>query len=266
MIYVTNFVKLIHSILLHIHPLFDRVGKITQITEAGRLLQHHVNNIFHELSQARIAINELQGLERGTLKIGALLSVVNYLLPQAVISFNERFPKIELSIYGLRTGDIYNGILQNELDIGIVYLPSAREEFESIPLRQESLVFAIPDQHPLAGESTLSLTILGQFPSVLFPENFHLRQLINEQCRNLGFKPNPIIEMTTLESILTMVGKGIGVTVLPQSYLQSVKDQSIRTIPLKEPSMSTEIGIVYRRNKHLCTSTRVFIDQLLASS
>ena len=48
-------------------PLFDRIGKRTVITEAGKALLHHSYNVFHELSQAKAAISELQGLQRGTL-------------------------------------------------------------------------------------------------------------------------------------------------------------------------------------------------------
>lgn len=87
-------------------PLFNRSGKRTVMTEAGNILLQHCYNIFHELSQARDAISELQGLKRGTLKIGALLTVVNYLLPRTVVEFHHDYPNIELSVLGLRTGDI----------------------------------------------------------------------------------------------------------------------------------------------------------------
>lgn len=87
-------------------PLFDRVGKKTMLTEAGRALLHHGYNVFHELSQARAVISELQALKRGTLKIGALLTVVNYLLPPTVMRFHNSYPNVEFSVLGLRTGDI----------------------------------------------------------------------------------------------------------------------------------------------------------------
>src|SRR5690625_4827072 len=100
-------------------PLFDRSGKRTAMTEAGEILLRYSYNIFHELSQARDAISELQGLERGSLKIGSLLTAVDYLLPPVVMAFHRSYPNIELSISGLRTGDIYEGLLQNQLDLGI---------------------------------------------------------------------------------------------------------------------------------------------------
>lgn len=246
-------------------PLFDRVGKKTMLTEAGKVLLHHSYNVFHELSQARAAISELQGLKRGSLKIGALLTVVNYLLPLTVIGFHNSYPNVELSVQGLRTGDIYNGLLQNELDLGIVFLPMEHEDLEAIPLYKEHLALAVSIDHPLAKASFVTLDILKDTPSVLLPSTYFLRQVINEHCRSLAFTPQPILEMTTMESIITMIGKGVGVTILPKGYLDYIDNPQIRTIPIQDPVLTTQIGVVYRKNKHLCAASRVFIEQLVST-
>ncbi|OCT15899.1 LysR family transcriptional regulator [Paenibacillus pectinilyticus] len=246
-------------------PLFDRIGKRTVITEAGRTLQHHGFNVFHELSQARAAISELQGLQRGTLKIGALLTVVNYLLPPTVIEFHRTYPNVELSVLGLRTGDIYEGLLQNELDLGIVYMPMMHDDLETIPLYTDSLILAAPIDHPLAMEPYVSLAILKETPSVLLPSSYFIRQFLNEKCRELDFTVHPVMEMTTLESIIQMVRKGVGVTVLPKAYLDYIDHPHIRAIPIHDPVLTTQIGIVYRKNKYLCAASRVFMEQLVSA-
>lgn len=243
-------------------PLFDRIGKRTVITEAGKTLLHHSYNVFHELSQARAAISELQGLNRGTLKIGALLTVVNYLLPPTVIGFHSNYPNIELSVLGMRTGDIYSGILHNDLDLGIVYLPMEHNDLESIPLYQENLALAAPIGHPIAQKSFVTLDILKETPSILLPDTYFLRQLINEHCKALDCTPKQVIEMTTMESIINMISNGVGVTILPKGYLDYIDNPHIRVIPI-QPVLTTQIGLVYRKNKHLCAASRVFMEQLL---
>lgn len=244
-------------------PLFDRIGKKTVITEAGRTLLQHGYNVFHELSQARAAISELQGLERGTLKIGALLTVVNYLLPPTVIRFHRSYPNIELSVLGLRTGDIYDGLLQNELDLGVVFLPMEHDDLETIPLYNENLALAAPADHPVANEPFVTLDILKEVPSVLLPSTYFIRQLINEKCRSFEFAPKPVIEMTTIESIINMVSNGVGVTILSEAYLNYLDNKQIRIIPIQNPVLTTQIGIVYRKNKYLCAASRVFLEQLI---
>ena len=246
-------------------PLFDRIGKKTMMTEAGRTLLHHSYNVFHELSQAKAAISEIQGLERGTLKIGALLTVVNYLLPPTVIGFHRSYPNVELSILGLRTGDIYDGLLQNELDLGIVFLPMKHDELESIPLYKENLALAAPVDHPIAEQPFVTLDILKEVPSILLPSTYFMRQLINEKCRSFEFAPRPVMEMTTMESIINMVSKGVGVTILPKAYLDYIDNKQIRMIPIQDPVLTTQISVVYRKNKYLCAASRVFMEQLITT-
>lgn len=246
-------------------PLFDRIGKKNILTDAGETLLHYSYNVFHEISQARAAISELQGLERGSLKIGSLLTVVNYLLPPTVIGFHRAHPNVELSVQGLRTGDIYQGLLQNELDLGIVFLPLEHEDLEAIPLYTEDLALAVPRDHPFADEKFVTLQILKDTPSILLPETYFLRQVINEKCRSMHFTPKPELEMTTMESIIQMVSKGVGVTILPKAYLDYIDHDQIISVPIQEPEITTQIGIAYRKNKHLCAAARVFMEQLVAT-
>ncbi|XQA17021.1 LysR family transcriptional regulator [Bacillus licheniformis] len=246
-------------------PLFNRSGKRTVMTEAGNILLQHCYNIFHELSQARDAISELQGLKRGTLKIGALLTVVNYLLPRTVVEFHRSYPNIELSVLGLRTGDIYDRLLQNQLDLGIVAQRVEHRDLEAVPFLTQHLALAAPVDNPVAKRQFVTLDVLREIPSILLPETYFLRQLINEKCRTLGFEPRPVMEMTTMESIMNMVGKGIGATILPKGYLNAIGNKSIQTIPIQKPDLTTEISIVYRKNKHMCAASRVFMKLLISS-
>ncbi len=246
-------------------PLFDRIGKRTALTDAGRILQAHCYNVFHELSQARAAIGELQGLRRGTLKIGALLTVVHSALPPNVASFHRMYPQLELSVLGMRTGDIYDGLIRNELDLGIVYLPAEREEMESIPLYEESLAVAAPVDHPIASGQDVGLDALRDVPCVLLPKTYALRRLIDDRCAELGFSPKPALEMTTMESMIAMVEQGVGVAVLPESYLRFIDRPRLATVPIRSPSLALDIGVVYRKNKHLCAASRAFLAHLSRS-
>ncbi|GED13490.1 LysR family transcriptional regulator [Aneurinibacillus migulanus] len=245
-------------------PLFDRIGKKTALTEAGRILLLHSYKVFHELEQARSAIGELQGLERGKIRIGALLTVVNYLLPPTLLEFHKKYPKIEMSVLGLRTGDIRQKLLENELDLGIVFLPMKDKEFETISLYNEdlSLAVSIHDEH-FNNEEEVCLDILRKVPTILLPENYYLRQLINKYCIDyFGFQPQPIFEMTTMESLINMVAEGVGVTVLPKPYLEYLKNDRIKMISLVTPTPTRQVGIIYQKDKHMCAATHTFIKQI----
>lgn len=247
-------------------PLFDRIGKKTALTESGRLLLKYTQNIFHEIEQAQTAIKELNGLQRGNISIGTLLTVENYLIPPTLLNFHRLYPAIKISVFGLRTEDIRISLLENKLDIGIVFLPMKDRELESISLYKEELALAVPNGHPLEEQEMVHLDVLRTTSSVLFPENYFLRQLINKSCNDLGFLPQPTFEITTMESLIDMVEKGVGVTILPKPYLECLNNNKIRVIPILNNNLSREVGIVYRKDKYMGAATRLLIDQLKATT
>lgn len=152
-------------------PFSMQLVKIS-LTEAGRILLLHSKTIFHEIEQARSAIQDLNGLQQGSLTIGSLLTVVNYLLPPAILNFNNLYPNIKLSVLGLRTGDIREKLLQNELDIGITFLPVQDKEIISTPLYKSELIIVVPTGHQLAEHNHVSIAELQNYPLILLPKNF----------------------------------------------------------------------------------------------
>ncbi|HLR70200.1 MAG TPA: LysR substrate-binding domain-containing protein [Pseudogracilibacillus sp.] len=247
-------------------PLFDRIGKKTALTEAGKILLNHSQRVFHEIGQAQAALRDLNGLQRGKLTIGSLLTCVNYLLPPAIVEFKQLYPNIELSVQGLRTEEIETGLLDNDLDLGITFLPVDDEEMESIPLFTEELALVTSSNHPFAKLQELEMEMVGNMPTVLLPENFFLRQLIDTYFAKLGIMLEPTLEMTTLDSLIQMVVEEIGVTILPEPYLDSLDNNKIVKVKLVHPTPKRQIGFVYRKNKFMCTATSTFIEQITEMS
>lgn len=247
-------------------PLFDRIGKKTALTEAGKILLHHSQRVFFEIEQAQAALRDLNGLQTGKLTIGSLMTCVNYLLPSAISEFKQLYPNVNLSVFGQRTGEIKKGLLENELDLGISFLPVEDDELGSIPLFTEELSLAVPSDHPLAHRKEVEIEMLEHNPIVLLPSNYFLRQLIDTYCAELGIILRPTLEMSTLESLTQMVSEGIGVTILPTPYLDFLNNQRIAKVRLINPVMERKIGFVYRKDKFMCATTRAFINQVTETS
>ncbi|AEP85424.1 LysR family transcriptional regulator [Bacillus spizizenii] len=243
-------------------PLFDRIGKKTALTESGKLLLKYTRKIFYEVEQAKTSIDELNGLQRGTILVGTLLTVEDYLITPTLLNFHQKYPGVKISVFGLRTGDIHKQLIENKLDLGIVFLPMKGDELESISLSTEEMAFAVPKGHPLENQEMLDVEVLKTTPSILLPQQYFIRKLIDEACKDLGFFPKPIFEITTMQSLINMVIKGVGVTILPKPYLEYLNHPNIRIIPILKSNLSREIGVVYRKDKYLSTATHAFISAL----
>lgn len=247
-------------------PLFDRIGKKTALTEAGNILLSHAKQIFHEIDEAKAAVHDLHLVQRGSLKLGTLLTCMNYLLPPAILDFKKSYANIDLQILGLPMTDIISGLLDNELDIGIGFLPVKHEELDVIPLFTEELSLAAPLSHPFAKRTEIQLSELEQTKLILLPQHYVLRQLIDTYCADAGIMLCPTLEMSTMDALIQMVANEIGVTILPKPYLDAIQTNSCEIVKLTHPTPKREIGFIFRKDKFMCTATKSFIDKVTQTS
>ncbi|MEF3306887.1 LysR substrate-binding domain-containing protein [Paenibacillus sp. GYB003] len=239
--------------------LFNRVGKKVIVTEAGNLLYRHCLRIFDELGQAQAAIRELKGLGRGEIRIGC---AGNHMLITPIVSFHRAYPGITINAAELSTEETRQGLLDNRLDVGVVFLPVEGEQLTSIPLYTEKLSLAVSETHPLAGADKVELDRLRDLPMALLPPKFLVRQLIDRATQTKGFRFQPAVEMTTLDSLLDLVALNIASTILPGTYLRDVAHQNIRIVPIVDPTPQRVVGIVYRNDMFVSSATRAFIANL----
>ncbi|REE67607.1 DNA-binding transcriptional LysR family regulator [Paenibacillus taihuensis] len=243
-------------------PLFDRIGKKIAITEAGMILYRQSKLAFGNLSSAKEQIGELQQIERGTLAIGALPGELNQLVSSLLLQFHRDYPKVRIKIFGVE--DIVERVLQNELDLAITILPIENERVYTIPLYEERFYFVATAQHPYAGRDSINFEEIMNVPIVMFPETHRCRQLVDSTCIRAGFTFQPLIETTTIDSLFGLVRSGAGGTVLSKTLFEMYNYEDLIPIPIENPTLSREVGIVYLRDKYMGKASQGFIDLLTA--
>jgi LysR family cyn operon transcriptional activator len=241
-------------------PLFERISKKVLITEAGQILYQHCLQVFDELRQSSLAIQELKGLQQGTLKVGCC---GNHLFISSIIAFHKSYPGIKISVAELSNEEIRQMLIQNELDLGIVCLPLEDQNIESIFLYTEELCLVVSTMnHAFANHHVVDLEMLKSMPIVLMPKKYIIRQMIDQACKSVGFLFDPVIEMMAIDSLIEVVGQKLAVTIIPKSYLENIHDSRVRTLSIINPILKKEVGIVYRKDRFMSAATKAFIQQL----
>lgn len=240
-------------------PLFQRVGKKTYLTEAGEVLRNHSMRIFHELQQANAGIRELRGLQRGRLRIGCSGM---HLLTDPIIAFHQRYPAIELSVQELATDETRKLLLDNKLDLGLVFLPVEDQELTSIPLYEESLCLVTNAPPACADSEAIALAALPSLRMAMLPPKFLARQMIDQICHDAGINPiSPVIEMSTLEALVQVAEQGIP-AILPRSYAARLIHEGLHVLAIKEPTPMRKAGILYRKETYMSAALEAFIAHL----
>ena len=244
-------------------PLIQRTGKRNYMTQAGEILLEHARRAVYELEQAKRQIKQLSGLQQGQLRIGCS---GNHLLESKLVSFHQQYPGIGLTVLELATEETYSGLMNNQLDLGVVFLPLQDEQIVTQPLYDEELVLVVSDRHPFARLTEVPVSQLTELPLVLFPPKFFVRQLLDASCAAGGVVLKPIMELSTMESQVHMVRHQAGGTVLPSSYADTLIGASlgsgVAVVPFSEPTPRKKVGLVYRKSTSMDFALQAFIEHL----
>jgi DNA-binding transcriptional LysR family regulator len=247
-------------------PLFHRMKRHVALTEAGQTFLPHARAVLQRLEEARLEVQELSGMRRGTLAVGAPPSVGTHLLPRALAAFSQRHPGIALTFREAGSRTLISQLEEGELDLAIVIQPIRHPALETLPLLEEELLLAVPRHHPLAsGRSRVPLAQLRDEPFVLLREGaYDLREQTLAACRRAGFEPVVALDGGEMDSMLRFVAAGIGVAILPAMVLADVErgfDAAVVVRRLR-PRLSRSLVLARRRDRYFSAAAREFTSVL----
>ena len=242
-------------------PLFHRMKRHVALTEAGKTFLPHARAVLQRVDEARLEVQELSGLRRGTLAVGAPPSVGTHLLPRALAAFSSRHPGIALAFREAGSRTLLGLLEQGELDMAVVIQPIRHPALETRPLLEEELLLAVPRRHPLAsGQRRVRLAQLREEPFVLLREGaYDLRDQTLAACRRSGFDPVVALDGGEMDSMLRFVAAGIGVALLPEMVLADIERPdgpvSVRRL---QPKLTRSLVLARRRDRYFSAAAREF--------
>ena len=226
--------------------LFARTRRKVTLTETGRVLLPLADRLLEESESALTIAKEASDGRAGTLRVGYGLAAVSDILPRTILRFSQKYPRIKLQTCDMSTPSQLTGLLQETLDLGIVRLPVASAELDSLSLIRERLLLVVPESVRYGRRDNLST--LRDTPFVLISRSasatFHHHAV--SVCRCAGFTPHVVQEASETFTILNFVRAGLGVS-LVQSAAARMKVPGVRFHELKMPESEWAIGIAWKR-------------------
>ena len=240
--------------------LFEQLGKKVALTEAGRMLVPHARRVIAAIEDAKQSIDELQGLQRGSLRIGASTTPGMYLIPKTVAHFKDRYPRIEIHL-GIRdTQQIEAGVISNEFDFGFVGGHLAGDEVAVVPWVTDELILIISPKHPLARKKLVNAKDLQKEKLILRETGSATRAAIISHLQKSDLRVEPIMEMENPESVKKAVQSGLGIAFISKFAVETeLKAKTLVALRVRDLDIHRELKIVYRKDKHLGRAANTFI-------
>ena len=229
--------------------LFDRIGRRLYLTEAGSALQNYASGILSRYEESVTYLRDGSSFQSCRLSVN--VTAAETILADLCLMLQKEIPDLNLKLSVDNAAAIERQLRSNECDIAIL---DRREDlmFESVPLYRESVCFAASDQifdgSALTEEQLLSHRLLLREPGS------GTRACVEGWLQKISFPAGQIWQCTSDEVILEMAEKGLGIAVLPESYLSR---HASRTHPVSagdEPFVR-RFYLVHLRSKYLNQST-----------
>lgn len=248
-------------------PLLDRLGRTVELTEAGTVLYTYARRALDVVDEAALVLEEMRGIKRGTLRVGASTTVGVYLLPAALGAFKKLHPGLVISLEIGTRAHVQDQVLRNELDLAVVGPALKDPELAVLPFMTDELVVVAPAGHPMAGKHGLDLKDLSGEPFVMREAASGSRWSLEKAARKAGARLTVAMQLGSNGAIKHAVESGLGLAVLSR-YACALElsggrlvELDVRGFPIRR-----DWHIVHLRRRKLPASVLAFIQFLQGTS
>lgn len=238
--------------------LLARTRRRVELTEAGARFLDGARRALAEVEQSvRVAQRAGRG-EVGRVAVGFVGSAV--VLPPVLRAFRRRFPAVELELHQLTTARQVEALRDGRLHVGLLRPPITARDLSLEPVHHDRLVVVLPERHPLARRSRITVAALAGEPFILWPRRegpgFH--DQVVALCRRAGFSPRVAQEAVEMQTIVSLVAGGLGVSVVPSSIALWRRGRVVYR-PLAGAALWVEMALAWRSGD-VSPAARAFVE------
>lgn len=238
--------------------LFDRLSKRLYITEAGKYFLEYASHIIKIFEEMETGIRNFD--TQGIIRVGASITIGNYLLPKYVESFKKLHPKIEVQAIIANSDTIEENLMKNNIDLalieGIIHSPYLK----SMQFKEDELVLICGLSHPLAENDEIDLEEIKNEDFLLREKGSAGREICDGLFATNEIEINILWESTSTQAIVRAVSSGLGLSILPYLLVKdNIERGEVKVIKIKDISLKRNFSIIYHKNKFLTNSAKDFI-------
>lgn len=252
---------------------FERTRRRVTLTPIGREIADRARLILRDSQDLLDLAHSATSPLSGPLRLGVIATLGPYLLPYVLSDLRRDFPDLRLYIREDPARRLIGRLRDGELDVVLVDLPVDLDGLTGLCLFREPLWLTVPQNHPFAQQTDLSISQLHGLRVLMLEEGHCLRQDVARLCQRGGAVEHPGFQATSLDTLRQMVASGIGPAILPALYVraEAEQDEQIHSLPFRQtppftaadlPSRS--VALLWRVQSARKPEFRQFADFILA--
>jgi DNA-binding transcriptional LysR family regulator len=240
--------------------LFDRSNRPLRLTQAGRLYLTACRDIVRRYEEVESQVEALKKELAGAVRVVSIYSIGLYEMAQITQQFEDLHPQSHIHLEYMRPEKVYQAVLDDQADLGLISYPNPGKEVKAIPWRLEKMVLVSHPSHELANKKTIKPGDLSGCDFVSFDPDLSIRKATDRFFREHGVQRNVVLEFDNIQMIKEAVSIGSGISILPERTVrQEVADRKVVALPIEAEGLVRPVGIIHRRKKRFTPLAAQFL-------
>lgn len=241
----------------------DRSQKQFRLTREGQKLFRSGKEIVYLYDKLNSELQEMKKVISGTIHISTVYSIGLHELPPYVKVFLTKYPEVNIRVEYRRANNVYEDILTNSIDLGLVAYPQKHKQLEVLPFHDDILVLVVSPEHPLAKKKTISLEEIATQKFIGFEPDIPTRKATDQIFREANLEVEPVMEFDNVETVKRAVEINAGIAILPQTTVVREKAQGLlNVLKFQNKVYKRPLALIHRKGRVLTPAMKKLIDLL----
>src|SRR6267154_518970 len=240
--------------------LIERSKKNFRLTAEGEVLYDYSKQILQTYDALHSKLQEIKEIISGNIRVATIYSIGLHVLPPYLKKFLKSYPTVNVHVEYRRPDQVYEDVLGNVVDLGLVAYPSRDPKLELVTLRKDPLVVISNPQNPIAKLKSIKIKALQGQKMISFEKDIPTRKAVDKILKDHGVSAQHVMEFDNIETVKRAVEIDSGVAIVPQETIrQEVTNRTLTAVRIEDGDYSRTLGVVYKKNKVLSPAIKQFI-------
>jgi DNA-binding transcriptional LysR family regulator len=233
------------------------------MTPEGQVLYESSKQILQTYDALHSRLQDIKQVISGNIRLATVYSIGLHILPPYIKKFMKSFPTVNVHVEYRRPDLVWDDVLMNIVDLGLVAYPTKDAKLEIINLRKDPLGVICHPQNPLAKHKSIKLKALAGSKFVSFAREIPTRRAVDRILKEHGVHVNNVMEFDNIETVKRAVEIDSGVSIVPlETVKQEVSSQTLAALKIEDGDFHRTLAIIHKKDKVLSPALRQFIATL----
>src|SRR5262252_7852678 len=240
--------------------LIERSKKRFRLTREGQVLYDYSKQLIQTFDALQSKLQEIKDIISGTIRVATIYSIGLHDLPPYLKKFLKNYPTVNVHVEYRRANQVYEDVIGNVVDLGLVAYPARDGKLEIFPLRKDPLVLVCHPQHPLAKNKAVKLKTLSGQKFIGFEPDIPTRKALDKILKDHSVQVQHVMEFDNIETVKRAVEIDAGVAIVPQgTVLQETAKGALAQVTLDDGAYYRPLAAIFKKSKVLSPAMKQFL-------